>query len=424
MESSTGERAETSGEEAGTWAVVLAGGSGTRFWPASTPERPKQLLPLGGDRPLVAEAVSRARAVAGLDRLRIVAGRHLLPALRHGLPTLGDRHFLAEPRPRGTGPALAWAAHEIARTDPGAVMVAMHADHVIRPEAEFLRTVRRAVEAARSRRRLYCIGAPPDRPETGYGYLELGEERAPGVHDVRRFVEKPDRETAARYLAAGDYLWNTGIFVWRVDDFLEAVGRLTPEVAGALPRLDAGDPDGFFETVKPITVDVGVMERSDAVGAVRATFAWDDVGVWTALARTRGTDAEGNTTVGPARLVESADNIVWAEGGRVTLFGVRGFVVVRSGEETLVMPRERAPGLKRLLRALEAGTENEDGGGGSGATGPAGITEREEPREGRGSTGPGEGGGPTGAGEGGGPSSPGEGDGDGGSHPRPPGDAP
>lgn len=360
-EASGGTETEAGGTLPGTWAVVLAGGSGTRFWPASTPERPKQLLPLGGDRPLVVEAVERARAVAGPDRIRIVTARRLLPALRRHLPALADRQLLAEPAPRGTGPALAWAAHEIARTDPGAVMIAMHADHVIGPESEFLRTVERAVAAARTRRRLYCIGVPPDRPETGYGYLHLGEEHASGIHDVRRFVEKPDRETAEGYVAAGDYLWNTGIFVWRVDDFLEAIRRLTPEVAAALPRLDADDPAGFFESVQPITVDVGVMERSDAVGTVRATFAWDDVGVWTSLARTRGSDAEGNTAVGTCRLVESADNIVWAEGGRVTLFGVRGLVVVRSGEETLVMPRELAPRLKRLLRALETEPDREEG---------------------------------------------------------------
>lgn len=335
------------------YAVVLAGGSGTRFWPASTRHRPKQLLPLGSDRPLVVDAVERARATAGRDRLRIVAGRELLPALRRLFARLEDRHFLAEPRSRGTGPALAWAAHHLLSGDQEAVMLSMHADHVIEPPLEFRRTIRRAVAAAARGGRLYCIGIRPDRPETGYGYVRLGREPAPGIFEAREFVEKPDLETATRYLDSGDYLWNTGIFAWRAADFLEAVRRHAPEIAGALPALEAGDVDGFFESVEPVSVDVAVMERAPSVGVVEATFRWDDVGTWTALARTRPADAAGNTVVGRAALVDARNNIVWSEAGRVTLFGVEGLVVVRSGRETLVVPRERVSELKAMLRRLE-----------------------------------------------------------------------
>lgn len=338
------------------WAVVLAGGIGSRFWPASIPERPKQLLPLGGERPLVVDALERAAAVAGTDRVRVVAGGDLLERFRRLLPDLSPGALLAEPAARGTGPALAWAAHHVAGLDPEGVMVAMHADHVIEPLAGFRRTVEIAVAAAGEGGRLYCIGARPDRPETGYGYVRVGRKRSDGVFEVERFVEKPGREQARRYVESGEYLWNTGIFVWRATDLLEAVRRHAPEIASALPRLDAGDVEAYFREVDAISIDVAVMERAGSVGVVEAGFRWDDVGVWSALARTRETDPAGNTVVGPARLVDAEDNIVWSEDGRLTLLGVRGLVVVRSGDETLVMPRDRAAELKELLeRAGEEG---------------------------------------------------------------------
>lgn len=335
------------------FAVVLAGGIGTRFWPASTPDRPKQLLALASERPLVVDTVERALDVAGAGRVRVVAGAHLLAALRPLLPDLREEDFLVEPVARGTGPALAWAAHHLAASEPEAVMISMHADHVIEPETEFRRTVRRAAEAAARGGRLYCIGIHPDRPETGYGYVRLGRRTATGIYEARGFVEKPDHETASRYLASGEYVWNSGIFAWRVDDLLDTIRRHAPEIATALPRLEEDRVDAFFTDVEPVTIDVAVMERAPAVGVVEATFRWDDVGSWTAVARTRPPDAAGNTIVGDAATVDSRGNIVWSESGRVTLFGVSGLVVVRSEEETLVMPRERANELKSLLRELE-----------------------------------------------------------------------
>lgn len=333
-------------------AVVLAGGIGSRFWPASTPSRPKQLLPLGGANPLILDTVDRAVALVGLSRVHLVASDALARTFRAALPQLESIHVLRETEARGTGPALALAAHHLASLHPDAAMISLHADHIIRPLEGFRRTVRRALAAARADHRLYCIGVRPTRPETGYGYVRLGPERTAGVFEVERFVEKPDEETASGYIGSGRYLWNTGIFVWRVRDFLSALRRFTPEVARALPALDEGDVAGFFGGVQPISVDVGVMERADAVGVVEAEFEWDDVGVWNALARTRPADEAGNVLIGLARAFESADNVVWAEDAEVTLFGVSGLVVVRSGAHTLVTTRRRAPDLKSLVERL------------------------------------------------------------------------
>lgn len=339
--------------QASVHAVVLAGGIGSRFWPASRPERPKQLLPLGADgAPLVSDAVRRARRLAGPGRVRVVAGRHLLPRLREAVPELEPGAWMAEPEPRGTGPALCWAAHAIAREDPDGVMVSLHADHRIAPEDAFEDTLRRAVAAAGGGGRLYCVGVTPDRPETGYGYVQLGRELGDGTFEARAFVEKPDEARAARYVASGDYLWNTGLFTWKAADFLDVVRERTPEIEPALARLDAGDVEGYFGEVRPVSVDVGVMERAPAVGVVRATFGWDDLGVWSALLRTLPADERGNVVVGAGRLVEAEGNVVWSEDGRITVFGVDGLVIVRSGGETLVTTVERAPALKRLLTEL------------------------------------------------------------------------
>ncbi len=337
------------------FAVILAGGIGSRFWPASTPERPKQLLPLGSEQPLIADTVDRAIRIAGLDRLLIVTGSSLVGPFTSTVTELAEENFLIEPAPKGTGPALAWAAAEVLHRDPDAVMISLHADHVIAPTSAFEETVARAADAAASDGRLYCIGIRPERPETGYGYVRIGDEAAPGVHPALQFVEKPDLDTAREFCDSGEHLWNSGIFVWRPADLLAAIREFTPELARGLERLEAGDVDGFFKAVEPISVDHGVMERADSVGVVEASFDWDDVGSWNALGRTQATDEDGNAVVGDARLVESHDNIVWVEDDDVTLFGVDGLVVVRSGGKTLVTSRQAAPDLKRLLVRMENG---------------------------------------------------------------------
>jgi mannose-1-phosphate guanylyltransferase len=230
----------------------------------------------------------------------------------------------------------------------------MHADHAIEPEHEFVTTVERAVRAA-ERGSLVCIGAPPDRPETGYGYVELGQASGERTWKARRFVEKPDPATAARYLESGGFLWNTGIFVWRAADFLDAVRELAPEIARALPLLESDGAAAYFREVAAVAVDVAVMERSPNVEVVEASFAWDDVGSWSALGRARDPDAEGNVVIGDGLTLDTRNSVVWAEDGSVALFGVDDLVVVTSGGRTLVTKRSAAPDLKRLVERLRQG---------------------------------------------------------------------
>lgn len=339
------------------YAVVLAGGSGTRFWPASTPAHPKQFLPLVSDAPLLVETVERAEALVGRDRIRIVSGAVLAETTRRALPHLEAGQFLFEPRARGTGPALTWASHELFRQDEGATLVSMHADHRIEPLDAFRDAAARAIDAARAGH-LCCLGVRPSRPETGYGYVRMGSDLAPGgVYRVDAFVEKPNVETAEAYVRSGEHLWNTGIFVWRAADFLAAVAEHAPEIAVGLAHLRNEDVGGFFEAVETISVDVSVMERAEPIATVEAGFDWDDVGVWNAVARTRGQDVSGNTVVGSARFADASDNIVWADRVRATLLGVSGLVVVEANGELLVTTRELAPRLNELRSGLEGDEE-------------------------------------------------------------------
>jgi mannose-1-phosphate guanylyltransferase len=345
--------------------MILAGGLGTRFWPASTPARPKQLLPLASSRPLVADALARARTLAPDDRIHLLAPAPLAEPLRAGLPPLPEGAFWIEPRARGTAPVLAWAAHRIHREDPGAVMVSLHADHRIEPTEAFTALVEDGARIARDENLLLTVGIRPDRPETGFGWIRPGSpiasaEGATRAFRVDTFVEKPDLERATRYLAAG-LLWNSGIFLWPVRQFLEELRRHAPEVAPHLPLLDAGDDEGFFEAVTPISVDEAVLERSTRVGMLEAAFTWDDVGSWDALARGRPADEAGNVSEGGLVAVEAHRNVVWSEEGPVVLFGVDDLVVVRSGGVTLVAPRSRSADWKTLVRHLPEGLARGEG---------------------------------------------------------------
>lgn len=340
------------------YTAILAGGIGSRFWPASTPDRPKQFLPLASDTPLIDETLERAVGLVGPDRVRVVASRHLVDLMRPSLDRYGADAW-TEPMARGTGPALVWAAHRFAEVDEDAVMISMHSDHRIEPWDGLRDTLAEAVERARDGF-LCCIGVRPDRPEIGYGYVELGDAIGDGSYDVARFVEKPDLETARAYVDSKRFLWNTGIFIWRCSDLLDVARAHATELADGFPVLDAEDPAPFFERSTSVAIDVCVMERAPRVATVEARFEWDDLGVWDALARSRETDAAGNATVGAVRTLDAADNVVWTESVRATLIGVSDLVVVEANGELLVIPRSQADRLKDRLGALDADAPSED----------------------------------------------------------------
>jgi mannose-1-phosphate guanylyltransferase len=337
--------------------VVLAGGVGSRFWPLSTPQRPKQLLPLVSDNPLLDDTLARLAPLVPVERTLLLTNASLVEPICALCSSLPRDNVVAEPKPAGTAAALAWAAREIERRAGGdAVMICVHADWSIGDPEGFRATLARAAEVAEQSHALVTVGIVPTRPDPGFGYIQPGDDSTGadvpfGARRVARFVEKPDRANAERMVREG-YLWNSGIFVWRVGDFLAEVRRLTPEVA---PALDAaGDDAGrFFAAVKkPVTVDVGVLERSDRVRVLPGDFGWDDVGTWAALRRVRARDDDGNATSGLVHALGATGNVVHAEGNAVVLYGVSDLVVVTRDGLTLVTTVDRSADLKTLIDTL------------------------------------------------------------------------
>jgi mannose-1-phosphate guanylyltransferase len=333
------------------WAVVLAGGVGSRFWPLSTPSRPKQLLPLVDERPMLVAALERLEPLVPAERTLVLTNASLRDIVREYVPRVPSANIIAEPRAVGTGGALAWAATEIERRDgPVAIMISIHADWAIGDDAGFRAALDRAASVAEREHALVTVGVVPTRPDTGFGYIRPGTPLGDGAFTVQRFVEKPDRANAERMIDEGA-LWNSGIFAWRVGDFLGEVRTLTPELAPALASAD-GNADRFFRNATPVAVDVGVLERSTKVVVMPGSFGWDDVGTWAALARVRDRDARGNAASGPAVLVDSDDNVVYAEGTDVVLYGVENLVVVVRNGLTLVTTKAASSDLKSLIANL------------------------------------------------------------------------
>jgi len=332
------------------WAVVLAGGSGTRFWPLSTPQNPKQLLPLTGSSSTAEESIDRLAGLVPRERILVVTGAALADRLRERL-NLPAPNILVEPRAASTAPALIWATAEAQRRDRDAEVLSLHADWAIGDAAAFRRTADMALTTARRYERLVTVGVVPSRPETGYGYIVPGPPLGDGARMVARFSEKPDAATALDLMAAGA-LWNSGLFAWTAERLLLETEAHTPEVAPHLPALRSGDIEGFFRGVTPISIDVGLLERSASVAVVTGAFAWDDIGTWQALTRVRPKDPSGNVVVGNAFTHESEDCIIWADRDTVVLSGVRDLIVVQANGRILVMPAERAAAMKQLLDAL------------------------------------------------------------------------
>jgi len=334
------------------WAVVLAGGVGSRFWPLSTPERPKQLLPLVDGEPLLRNTLARLAPLVPAEQTLILTNAGLVAPIGALAPELPNGNIIAEPRPAGTAAALAFAATVIEqRAGRDATMICVHADWSVGNPGEFRRRLAEAATVAERHAALVTVGIVPTRPDPGFGYIQPGEVVEGDARRVVRFVEKPTREVAEQMVRDG-YLWNSGIFVWRAGDFLDEVRAHTPEVAPALAA--GGDIAAFFAAAKSVSVDVGVLERSTRVMVLPGDFAWDDVGTWASLRRVRQRDAAGNALAGAVHAVESRGNVVHAEDGDVVLYGVSDLVVITRGGLTVVTTVDRAADLKKLVEALPA----------------------------------------------------------------------
>lgn len=344
-------------------AVILAGGSGTRFWPASRSLRPKQLLELAGDDSMIQSTVSRLGNLVSSDRVLVVTNQRLVEPIRQQLPALPAESVLGEPCKRDTAPCVGVAAAWVSRNDPDAIMAVMPADHVISTDEVFQATINRAAKLVEEKpTRLVTFGIKPTYPAESFGYIESGESLAESAFKVKQFREKPKAEVAQQYLDAGTFYWNSGIFVWRAQTILDLLEKYEPAMYGHIATIrDAmGGPNFYdvfqteFEKIQGTSIDYAVMERAEEVAVIEAPFNWDDVGSWTSLERLRGTDDAGNTTVGRCLHVETKNSIIRSEGDHlIAAVGVEDLIVVHTPNATLVANRNDEESVRKIVKLLE-----------------------------------------------------------------------
>ena len=343
-------------------AVVMAGGSGTRFWPESRAGRSKQFLDLTGRGPMIAETVNRLRPLFRRENIWIVAGekdRRHVNARALGIPR---GNVLLEPAGRNTAPALALAAARIARRDPDAVVAATPADHAVKDGRGFRATLRKGLRLAGRTGRFVTLGIAPSSPATGYGYIERGRPFGPpggGVYNVRKFTEKPDPATARRFVRSGRYDWNSGIFLFRVSAYRDSLARHLPAVHAEIEKAFRshganafrGKLAAAYRRLPSISVDCGILEKEDGILVIPADFGWSDLGTWRSLHEFMGR-AEDNVTFGNVILSECGGTLARTDRGLVAVVGMRDVVVVRSGDAVLVCPRSRSEEVKRIAEQV------------------------------------------------------------------------
>jgi mannose-1-phosphate guanylyltransferase len=352
-------------------AMIMAGGGGTRFWPRSREQRPKQFLALSGDRTLLQMALDRVEAQVSPERSWVVTGAAYCAETSRQLPGLPSDHIVGEPFRRDTAAAIALGAALIAREDPAATILVTPADHVIEPVQEFRRAAHVAEQMAEEHpNALITFGIVPTYPAIGYGYIHRGGELATrqgaSVYAVRGFKEKPPAELAEEYVASGEYFWNAGIFVWRAATILDALRQLKPAMHASVERIaDAWKTPQReevlrreFDPIERTSIDFAVMEHAAEAGkevlAVQATYRWDDVGSWLALERMNPQDADGNTVLGSHAGLHTRDCVIVGEEGRlITTIGVDNLLIVQDGNATLVADKREEAAVKQLVDLLK-----------------------------------------------------------------------
>ncbi len=345
------------------YACILAGGRGERFWPMSTLKRPKQVLALASEKPMLREAVDRITDLVPPEQILVITNTSLVEACRSAIPQVPADNVIGEPCGRDTAAACALAGAIVAKRAPDGVLAMLTADHVMRDGNRFREVLRASFDKAEREPVIVTLGIKPDFPSTGFGYIECGEGKTEsGVvfRPAKRFVEKPDRETAERYLETGSYLWNGGMFIWSVRTLQDALKRHVPALAqmaeDIMPSVDAPDfvnaLQMAYAPLSRISIDYAVMEKAANIVTAESSFGWLDVGTWAALEKLHEKDATGNTILGLVEAFDSEDNVVISKDRLTALIGVENLVVVHAGDATLICPKHRTEEVKQLVQAL------------------------------------------------------------------------
>jgi mannose-1-phosphate guanylyltransferase len=343
------------------YPVIMAGGSGTRFWPLSRKARPKQFLPLASKLPLITDTALRLKGLASVKDTFVVCGPLHAKAASKLVKGLPKKNLLVEPVARNTAPAIALAAVHVAARDPQGTLVVLPSDHHVADVPGFKKTLAEAARIAQGGH-IVTLGIKPHRPETGYGYIQVGEGLVGGGSKVAAFKEKPDVVTAASYLESGQYLWNAGIFVFRADVILDAFAQHMPEMQKGLDALRkaagkrtyAGVLKRVFPKLPSISIDYGVMEKAPNIAVLPGDFGWSDVGSFAAIPEVRPADEHGNVVSGEAVVVDSTGCVVLADKRPVAVVGLTDVVVVDAGDAILVVPKDKSQDVRKVVEALKA----------------------------------------------------------------------
>jgi mannose-1-phosphate guanylyltransferase len=348
------------------YVVIMAGGRGERFWPQSRLARPKHLLPIVGEQPMLTQTIERLGTLVPPERVLVITNVEQAGAVREVCPMLPPANVIAEPVGRDTAAAVGLATLLVKHRDPTAAFAMLPADAVIHDAAGFQHILEAAFAAAEAEDALVTVGIKPTYPATGYGYIQkaeaVGEAAGESVFRVAQFREKPDAATARTYLDSGAYYWNAGMFFWRVPVISDCFARFTPSLWKALRAIEAGLVAGealdgllaaHYPSLEKISVDYAIMEKAEAVRVLESAFDWDDVGEWPAVARHYPADARGNVVRGSGLMQDAAGNIVLSDSGHtVALIGVEDLIVVHTADATLVCRKDRAQDIKHLVKQL------------------------------------------------------------------------
>ena len=345
------------------YAVIMAGGRGERFWPLSTRSLPKPFIPLLGTTSLLQDTVARIQPLVPHERILISIGAEHFDIARQQLPELPEENFLVEPVGRDTSACIGFCALHLEKRDEDAVMLALPADHYIADGAAYRETIQKGVDSLEGASGV-VFGITPTRPETGYGYI-LAEKHAAGIAGgaalpVTRFVEKPDSATAEQYLADGNYYWNSGMFLWRNQTLLDLFEKFMPETCAGLARLRPfigkvsarEEIATIFSSLPRISIDFGIMEKTEGLRLVPAEFGWDDIGSWASLGRALTPDAKGNIIQGSAAALDTRNCVIYAQSDMIATYGVSDLIVVQAYGKVLICSRDKAADLKKLVATM------------------------------------------------------------------------
>ncbi len=343
------------------YAVIMAGGVGSRFWPRSRKENPKQLLKIFGANTMIQDTVARLKGLVSNENIYIITNRLQAFRIKQQLPQLPEENIIDEPFGKNTAPCIGLASVIIKQKDPDAVTVVLPADHLIMDVEKFKERIRQAAEYAYESEGLMTIGIIPDRPETGYGYIQFdSKEVAPQIYKVSTFAEKPNLATAKRFLASGDFLWNSGMFIWKVSAILEEIKKYMPELHSALLEIEKALGQDDFDKIltriygqlSKISIDYGIMEHSRKVFLIKGDFGWSDVGSWETVYQLSEKDEEGNAKIGDVYCEKTKNSYIYSLNKFSAVVGLEDVIVINTEDALLVCKRENAQDVKSVVDYL------------------------------------------------------------------------